>query len=91
MTEEYESLLLPLIDIARKAQLLYLRMSVAKTGARLETYYVPNRMLWPIKGLDPVGQHARVSLKVIDILNAVNGKKFPFVKTDYVPDQGVLF
>ena len=91
MTEEYESLLIPLIDIARKAQLLYLRMSVAKTGAKLETYYVPNRMLWPIKGLDPVGQHARVSLKAIDILNAVNGKKFPFVETDDVPVQGVLF
>jgi hypothetical protein len=47
-------------------------------------------MLWPIRGLDVVGQHARVSLKANDVWNAALGSAFPTV----VPDenvQGVLF
>lgn len=78
LNQEYESILKPLFDIARKAQLLYFRVGVAKHYGKQERYYVPNRMLWPIRGLDPHGQHARVSLKAIDILNAIKGKKFPF-------------
>ena len=51
-----------LLDILRKAQLLYVRNGPAKDEGQREIYYVPNRMLWPVRGLDPHGQHARVSL-----------------------------
>ncbi len=52
----------PLIDILRKAHLLYIRSGVAKDQGKTEPYYVPNKILWPARGLDPHGQHARVSL-----------------------------
>ena len=51
-----------LIEILRKAQLLYIQSGPAKDDGRRETYYVPNRILWPDRGLDPHGQHARVSI-----------------------------
>lgn len=51
-----------LIGILQKAQILYIRSGSAKDSGRRETYYVPNRLLWPARGLDPQGQHARVSL-----------------------------
>ena len=51
-----------LIEILRKAQLLYIRSGPAKDEGRRETYYVPNKILWPDRGLDPHGQHARVSI-----------------------------
>ncbi|MXZ07850.1 MAG: hypothetical protein F4Y79_00250 [Gemmatimonadetes bacterium] len=51
-----------LIEILQKAQLLYVRSGPAKSEGRRETYYVPNRILWPDRGLDPHGQHARVSI-----------------------------
>ena len=51
-----------LIEILRKAQLLYIRSGPAKDEGRRETYYVPNKILWPDRGLDPHGQHARVSM-----------------------------
>ena len=51
-----------LIEILRKAQLLYIRSGPAKDGGKREPYYVPNKILWPIRGLDPHGQHARVSI-----------------------------
>lgn len=51
-----------LIDILREAQLLYERSGTAKDEGSDETYYVPNKILWPAHGLDPHGQHARVSI-----------------------------
>lgn len=51
-----------LIEILRKAQLIYIRSGPAKDKGRRELYYVPNRILWPDRGLDPHGQHARVSI-----------------------------
>ena len=60
---EHYSDLLRLLNIARKAQILYTYRSSAKDSGGRETYYVPNRILWPERGLDPHGQHARVSLK----------------------------
>jgi hypothetical protein len=90
MTKDYEQTLRPLLNIGRRAQLLYFRSGPAKDEGRRETYYVPNRMLWPIRGLDVVGQHARVSLKASDVWNAALGTAFPNV----VPEdnlQGVLF
>ena len=59
-----------LIGIARKATLLYRREGSAKDfGSRVD-YYVPNRILWPIRGLDPHGQHARVELPAARLLAA---------------------
>jgi hypothetical protein len=45
-------------------------------------------MLWPARGLDPHGQHARVSLLATDLWNAADqGKALPFeekVSPDFV-------
>lgn len=61
------------------AQLLYVRMGTAKDSGRQERYYVPNRLLWPARGLDPHGQHARVSLIADDLWKAADqGKALPF-------------
>lgn len=51
-----------IIEILRKAQLLFIRSGPAKDEGQRETYYMPNKILWPIRGLDPHGQHARVSI-----------------------------
>ncbi|MDR3259262.1 MAG: hypothetical protein LBT51_06555 [Fusobacteriaceae bacterium] len=59
-----------LLDIARKSRFLYTRTSRSKDDGLLETYYIPNRLLFPSLGLDPDGQYARVSLKATDLLNA---------------------
>ena len=62
-----------LLKIARKATLLYIREGAAKDRGSREYYYVPNRMLWPVRGLDPKGQHARVSLPATRLLAAARG------------------
>lgn len=59
-----------LIEILRKAQLLYIRSGSAKDEGRRETHYMPNKILWPIRGLDPHGQHARVSIPAADLWKA---------------------
>ncbi|MCY4041242.1 MAG: hypothetical protein OXF72_08290 [Gammaproteobacteria bacterium] len=51
-----------ILNILRSAQMLYVRIGTAKDRGSRELYYVPNRILWPSRGLDPHGQHARVSL-----------------------------
>jgi hypothetical protein len=91
MTEAIESELSPLLMIARKAQLLYMRFGPAKAGGLREAYYVPNRMLWPSIGLDLHGQHARASLKAKDLLAASNGTDIPVKKPDAAPEQRGLF
>lgn len=63
-----------LLKIARRATLLYLREGAAKDYGSREYYYVPNRILWPIRGLDPQGQHARVSLPASRLLGAARGE-----------------
>jgi hypothetical protein len=77
-TGRFDSDLLPLFEIARQAQLLYIRTGVAKDRGRREFYYVPNRMLWPARGLDPHGQHARVSIKERDLVAALDGEEIPY-------------
>jgi hypothetical protein len=67
-----------LLEIAQKAQMLYVREGPAKAAGRRETFYVPNRILWPIRGLDPHGQHARASIKASSLLAASMGKDIPF-------------
>ncbi len=77
--EELASVLTVLIS----AQLLYTRMGSAKDDGRQEIYFVPNRMLWPSRGLDPHGQHARVQLKSWDLLAAADrGAALPFSSDD---------
>ena len=61
-----------ILDILRSAQMIYVRIGTAKDGGRREPYYVPNRILWPSRGLDPHGQHARVSLTSDVLLHAAN-------------------
>lgn len=78
-TEEFAGIIEPVFNIARKALLLYERSGPAKDSGRRETYYVPNRMLWIARGLDPVGQHGRVSIPAKDIIAAFNDTAFPYV------------
>jgi hypothetical protein len=67
------------IEILVTAQLIYVRAGAAKDKGRQERYYVPNRMLWPSRGLDPHGQHARVSLLASDLWDAAEkNKPLPF-------------
>jgi len=80
MTDEYRAMIEPAFNIARKALLLYERSGPAKDSGRRETYYVPNRMLWIARGLDPVGQHGRVSLPAKAIIASFEGKTFPYIE-----------
>ena len=70
------------LEILRKAQLLYIRSGPAKDEGQRETYYMPNKFLWPIRGLDPHGQHARVSIPAGVLWNAANGGKVELDKRD---------
>lgn len=67
----------PILRLAQKAQLLYVRSGPAKDGGGRENFYTPNRMLWPEYSLDVVGQHGRASLKAIDLVNATQGHPIP--------------
>ena len=64
--------LMRVIEILRKGQLLYLRSGPAKDHGQRETYYMPNKFLWPIRALDPHGQHARVSIPAGVLWKAAN-------------------
>jgi hypothetical protein len=80
--EHYDKLL-DLLRIAKKAQLLYTYSSSAKDYGGRELYYVPNRILWPWRGLDPHGQHARVSLMARHLWAAAeNNTPIPFITED---------
>jgi len=82
-----------LLNIARKATLLYVREGPAKDYGSREEYYVPNRMLWPIRGLDPQGQHARVSLQASNLLAVARGEVQLVVRNEESAQdvQGELF
>lgn len=67
--DRYNSII-KLLNIARRAQYLYTRMGNSKEKSKQETYFVPNRLLFPLLGLDPHGQYSRTSIKVIDLYNA---------------------
>ncbi|MFZ3084282.1 hypothetical protein [Rhodoferax ferrireducens] len=83
----------PILHLAQKAQLLYVRSGPAKDGGGREDFYTPNRMLWPEYSLDVVGQHGRASLKAVDLINATQGRSIPTNSDDlHVPkQQGGLF
>lgn len=83
--------LLKLLNIAQKAQLLFVYTSSGKERGVRETYYVPNRMLLPSRSLDHIGQHAYVSIKVSDLMAAAqSGKDIPFRQNDQ-PQEKTLF
>ncbi len=88
--EQVMAALRPLLDIAQRAQLLYVRIGPAKALARREPYYVPNRSLWPSRGMDPHGQHARASIKAIDALNAAEGKPIPLADESRGPQHNLF-
>ncbi len=72
--------LIKIINIAQKAQLIYTYKSSAKDSGKREVYYMPNRMLWPERGLDPYGQHARVSITADNLQNAaITNREIPFL------------
>ncbi|MCZ4280392.1 hypothetical protein O4H49_06365 [Kiloniella laminariae] len=71
------NLLEPLIKICRSAGLIYVRRGVSRDKGKREEFYTPNRMLWPTKGLDPIGQHGRASIPAKDLVAATYGKNIP--------------
>lgn len=83
-----------ILDILRRAQLIYVRDGPAKDKGKLERYFVPNRMLWPVRKLDPRGQHARVSISVDDLWDATETGRLPERNRDADIrniEQGTLF
>lgn len=92
VTPDELSLILNILHISRKAQLLYVRNGNAKDNGADEDYYVPNKMLWASRGLDPVGQHARVSIQAKHLLNAaVKNISIPYKVSDFTNLQMGLF
>lgn len=65
----------PLLLIAQKAQLLYVRTGRAKEDGKHTSYYEPNRLLLPDRGLDPIGQHSEISIKSTDLWAAASRNK----------------
>lgn len=83
--------LMVLLTIAQKAQLLYTRTGNSKDDGRRDIYYIPNRILLPARGLDPLGQHAHAQLKSIDLWAAAErNKPFPLV-AGTITNQPTLF
>lgn len=80
-----------LLTIARKAQLLYTYTSSAKDSGKRETYYVPNRILWPERGLDPVGQYSHVSIKARHLWAAAkDNRRIPFSQSEKKHEGGLF-
>ncbi len=82
-----------LLGLAERAQLLYVRPGTAKKGGGRESYYVPNRMLWPRYGLDAHGQHGRASLRAHELWAAAKTNTAIPLAQDHGDDvgQGGLF
>lgn len=76
------------LTMARKAQLLYMFTSSSKDDGKREPYYMPNRILCPIRGLDPIGQNSRVSIKAVHLWKAADQNiKIPFDKGEKLNDK----
>lgn len=73
-TSENMQFLSRLIGIAQEAQMLYVRSGSAKARGRREDYYTPNRLFWPILGLDVNGQHGRASITSTALVLAAKQK-----------------
>ncbi|WP_342086180.1 ORC-CDC6 family AAA ATPase [Dyadobacter sp. OTU695] len=79
-----------IINIAQKAQLLYVRLGRDKDNGENTLYYELNRLLLPDRGLDPVGQHSTISIRASALWNAASkDKKIPFDKLE-VKQNGTI-
>ena len=67
-----------LLEILRTAQLLYVRNEAGQEAGQSESYYVPNRILWPVRGLDLRGPHACVLLTASALWEAAQTGTIPF-------------
>lgn len=76
--EELMTQIKPILDIARKAQLLYRRLGSDKDDGEQIFLYTPNRILLVARGMDPIGQHATISIQAKYILGAMEGKEIPY-------------
>lgn len=63
------------LRISKEALILYDRKSSGKEFGEKETVYIPNRLLFPDRGLDVIGQHSRVSIKAREIYYAATANK----------------
>lgn len=83
----------PLLNLAEKAQLLYVRSGPKKKGGGREDFYILNRMLLPAFGLDAHGQHGRASIQAEYLVAATQGKVIPLKVAEITGDslQGGLF
>ena len=72
-----------LFEILRRGRLLYIHSGPAKDDGKRETYYIPNKMLWPSRGLDPYGQYARISIPAQALWEATEGKEIKPIQEDH--------
>ena len=85
--EKQKKALRDLFEIAMKAQYMYMRKRSGKEKGSQVTLYVPNRMLFPARGLDVHGQFSHVSIKAGDLCNAAfRNKDIP----SFVSDTNVV-
>jgi hypothetical protein len=83
----------PLLHLAEKAQLIFVRSGPKKKGGGREDFYILNRMLLPAYGLDAHGQHGRASIQAKYLLAATMGKAIPLKVGENLEgeSQGGLF
>lgn len=81
----------PLLKLAEKAQLIYVRSGPKKKGGGREDFYILNRMLLPAYGLDAFGQHGRASIQAKYLVAAACGKPIPLGVAENEIIQGGLF
>lgn len=85
--EKQKNALRDLFEIAMKAQYMYMRKRSGKEKGSQVTLYVPNRMLFPARGLDVHGQFSHVSIKAGDLCNAAfRNKDIP----SFVNDSNIM-
>ena len=81
-----------LFEISMKAQYMYMRRRSGKEKGTQITLYVPNRMLFPARGLDVHGQFSHVSIKAGDLCNAAfRNKNIPSFVSESNVKQLELF
>lgn len=81
-----------LLEISMKAQYMYMRRRSGKEKGTQVVLYVPNRMLFPNRGLDVHGQFSHVSIKAGDLCNAAfRNKDIPSFVSESNVEQLELF
>ncbi|MDZ4808388.1 MAG: hypothetical protein SGI96_08955 [Bacteroidota bacterium] len=75
LTDEQLKELEEWLRISKEALILYDRKSSSKEFGEKVTVYIPNRLLFPDRGLDVIGQHSRVSIKAREIFYAATTNK----------------